>query len=153
VRSNLAASTATGRFAGTHLKDWGRPADRFTVTPIRVEQAGSYALQLRYHNSANQINLGISGGVKWMTLRERTGRMVAQGVIQLPHARLEKSNTPPVYSTPLMAELKSGDYTLELNDFYNMSYLEANATFSAAGGVAGPSNQFDIYGVRILRIQ
>ena len=153
VRSNLAPTTAGGRFAGTHLKAWGKPSDRFTVAPIRVEQAGSYALQLRYHNSANQINLGISGGVKWMTLRERQGRIVAQGVIQLPHARVEQSNTPLVYSTPLMAALKSGDYTLEVSDFYNMSYLQANAAFSGAGGVAGPSNQVDIYGVRILRIQ
>jgi hypothetical protein len=29
--------------------------------------------------------------------------------------------------------------------------LSSNASFSAAGGVDGPSNRFDIYGVRLLR--
>jgi hypothetical protein len=37
-----------------------------------------------------------------------------------------------------------------MSDFYNMSYLSSNASFSAAGGVEGPSNRFDIYGVRLL---
>ncbi len=153
VTSNIAVSAPGVRFAEAHLKDWGKPADTFAVSAIRVAQAASYAIQVRYHNSANQINLGISGGVKWLTLRDSHGRAVAQGVIQLPHARLEKTNTPLVYSTPVMATLAAGDYALELSDFYNMSYLQANSSFSAAGGTAGPSNNVDIYGVRLLRIQ
>jgi hypothetical protein len=40
-----------------------------------------------------------------------------------------------------------------MSDFYNMSYLQSNATFSAAGGVEGASNKFDIYGVRLLRVK
>jgi hypothetical protein len=40
-----------------------------------------------------------------------------------------------------------------MSDFYNMSYLQSNSTFSAAGGVEGPSNQFDIYGVRVVRVK
>ncbi|MES2016245.1 MAG: esterase [Pseudomonadota bacterium] len=153
VHSNLAIAGPNARFAEPHLKDWGKPDDTFAVSAIRVAQAGSYALQVRYHNSANQINLGISGGVKWMTLRDSRGRVVAQGVIQLPHARIDKANTPLVYSTPLTATLAAGEYALALSDFYNMSYMEANSTFSAAGGVQGPSNNFDIYGVRLLRTE
>jgi|GEM_PF-3776344 len=42
-------------------------------------------------------------------------------------------------------------YTLSLSDFYNLSYLNSNSTFSAARGVEGPSNRFDIHGVRILQ--
>jgi hypothetical protein len=58
-----------------------------------------------------------------------------------------------VYSTPLNARLKAGmRYRLQLSDFYNMSYLQSNSSFSAAGGVDGPSNRFDIYGVRLLRV-
>jgi hypothetical protein len=153
VTSNLAVSPPNARFAEPHLKDWGQPGDTFTVAPVRVAQAGSYALQVRYHNSANQINLGISGGVKWLALRDAGGRVVAQGVIQLPHARIEKSDTPLVYSTPLTATLPAGEYALALSDFYNMSYLQANSSFSAAGGTGGPSNRFDIYGVRLLRVK
>jgi hypothetical protein len=116
-----------------------------------VEQAGRYRVQLKYHNAANQINLGISGGVKWMTLRDEAGHAVAQGVVQMPHARVEKANTPLVYSTPLEARLPAGTYRIELGDFYNMSYLESNSTFSAAGGTDGPSNRIDIYGVRMVK--
>lgn len=150
--SSIAVSGPNARFAEPHLKDWGKPRDTFSVAPIQVRAAGNYALQIRYHNSANQINLGISGGVKWLELRNDAGRVVAQGVIALPHARLEQANTPIVYSTPLAAKLATGHYTLRMSDFYNMSYLQANSTFSAAGGSAGPSNMFDIYGVRLLRV-
>jgi hypothetical protein len=31
--------------------------------------------------------------------------------------------------------------------------LESNRSFSAAGGVEGPSNRFDIYGLRLLRVR
>jgi hypothetical protein len=151
VASNLSVSPPDQRFATARLKDWGRPGDRFAVSAIRVDKAGLYQLQLRYHNAANQINLGISGGVKWLALKDAAGHVVAQGVVQMPHARLDKAATPPVYSTALAAQLKPGAYALELSDFYNMSYLQSNASFSAAGGSDGPANRFDIFGVRLLR--
>jgi hypothetical protein len=151
VASNVAVSGPNERFAAPHLKDWGKPADTFAVGAIEVPVAGVYQVQVRYHNGANQINLGISGGVKWLAVKDRSGRIVARHVIQLPHARIEKTDTQPVYSTPLTAHLSAGQYSLELNDFYNMSYLQSNSTFSAAGGADGASNRFDIYGVRLLR--
>jgi len=151
VAASVAPSAADGRFAAApRLKDWGAPGDRFAVDAIRVGQAGTYQFQLRYHNAANQINLGISGGVKWLALKDASGRVVASTVVQLPHARVAKANTALVYSTPLTARLAAGSYRLEMSDFYNMSYLRSNSTFSAAGGTDGPSNRFDIYGVRIL---
>jgi hypothetical protein len=99
------------------------------------------------------VNLGISGGVKWLALKDESGAIVAQGVVQLPHARIEKAHTPTVYSTPLAVSLKRGVYRIEMSDFYNMSYLQSNSSFSAAGGIEGPSNRFDIYGVRLLRVR
>ncbi|WP_306397071.1 MGH1-like glycoside hydrolase domain-containing protein [Telluria beijingensis] len=152
VQSNLQATAPDARFTRPHLKDWGQPEDRFAIDGIRIEQAGDYRLQVRYHNGANQVNLGISGGVKWLALKDSTGKVVAQGVIQLPHAPLLKQDTPSVYSTPLAARVKAGSYRLEMTDFYNMSYLESNRSFTGAGG-AEPSNRFDIYGVRLLRVK
>ncbi|MBC7685581.1 MAG: esterase, partial [Bdellovibrionales bacterium] len=96
---------------------------------------------------------GISGGVKWLSVTDHSGKVLAQGGVQLPHARVEKERTPLVYSTPLMAKLNAGSYKLTLVDFYNMSYLQANSTFSAAGGASGPSNSADIYGVRLLQVK
>ncbi len=153
ISSNVAPSGPAPRFNALALKDWGKPGDRFEAGPVEIGKAGDYRLQLRYHNSANQINLGISGGVKWLAVKDEAGKTVAQGVVQMPHARLDKAATPAVYSTPLAARLKPGQYRLVLTDFYNMSYLQSNSSFSAAGGAAGPSNQFDIYGVRILRVK
>ncbi|MBQ5947213.1 esterase [Massilia sp. ST3] len=153
IVSNLKASPPNARFAAPHLANWGRPDDRFAVERIRVTQPGRYQVQLRYHNAANQVNLGISGGVKWLSLKDARGKVVAQGVIQLPHAPLAKANTPAVYSTPLAATLAAGSYRAELSDFYNMSYLESNSSFSAAGGTQGPSNRFDIHGLRLTRVR
>lgn len=149
VSSNVALAPPDARFAEPRLKNWGAGTDVFTVNGIDIARPGRYLVQLRYHNGANQINLGISGGVKWLTVRDAAGAVVAQGVVQLPHAKLMKSATLPVYSTPLPAHLKAGVYQLSLGDFYNMSYLQANASFSAAGGVDGPSNRADLFGVRI----
>ncbi len=126
---------------------WGRPGDTLHVD-VPVTEAGQYQVQLRYHNGANQINLGISGGVKWLSLRAANGRVVSEGVVSMPH-----SARPQVYSTPVRATLQPGRHTVELGDFYNMSYLQANSTFSAAGGLSGPSNRFDIHGVRLLRVK
>ncbi|WP_322402921.1 esterase [Massilia luteola] len=152
VQAGVALAPANARFAEPHLADWGRPVDRFTVRDVRVPGTGDYAVQVRYHNGANQVNLGISGGVKWLALKDESGKIVAQGVVQLPHARIDKANTPTVYSTPLAAHLRAHvPYRIEMSDFYNMSYLDSNRSFSAAGGVDGPSNRFDIYGVRLLR--
>ena len=151
VKSSVALQGPNARFAAPHIKDWGKPGDRFTVEGLKIASAGKYRVQLQYHNAANQINLGISAGVKWMAVKDAAGRTVAQGAMQMPHARVEKENTPLVYSTPLEARLAAGTYQIELSDFYNMSYLESNSTFSAAGGTEGPSNRFDIYGVRILK--
>jgi hypothetical protein len=153
VHAGVAMAGPNARFDEPHLANWGAPQDRFTVQDVRVPQAGEYALQVRYHNGANQVNLGISGGVKWLALKDESGAIVAQGVVQLPHARIEKAHTPVVYSTPLNVRLKGkGAYRVEMSDFFNMSYLQSNSTFSAAGGIEGPSNRFDIYGVRLLRV-
>jgi hypothetical protein len=145
-------STAA-RFDQPYLANWGAPQDRLTVSDIKLKQAGEYAVQIRYHNGANQVNLGISGGVKWLAVKDESGAIVAQGVVQLPHARIEKAHTPLVYSTPLMMRVKANTkYRIEMSDFYNMSYLQSNSSFSAAGGIEGPSNRFDIHGVRLLRV-
>jgi hypothetical protein len=135
------------------LRDWGKPGTALVLGAVKVASAGQYQVQLRYFNGANQINLGISGGVKWLTVKDAAGAVVAQGVVQLPHTRRDRSATPPVYSTPLPVRLTAGSYQLELSDFYNMSYLQANSTFSAAGGSEGPFNRSDIYGVRLLRTE
>jgi len=137
VQSSLAAQQ--GRIAG-----WGASSDTLSVSQLKVDRAGRYAVQLKYRNAAHEINLGISGGVKWMTLSDDAGHVVAQGVVQLPH------NAAVGWSTPLVAQLPAGSYRMQLSDFYNMSYLQSNSSYGDAGGIKGPSNRFDLYGLRLL---
>jgi hypothetical protein len=139
--------------ATPHLAGWGAPQDRFEASGLRIENTGTYAFQLRYRNEANQINLGISAGVKWLAIEDAAGHTVAQGVVQLPHTKPARGNTPAALSTPLSARLQPGAYRVRVSDFYNMSYLESNASFSGAGGTGGPSNRFDLYGVRVQRVE
>ena len=146
VSSNLKATPG----AAPYLAGWGAPQDRFYLRGLRIDAAGDYALQLRYRNEANQINLGISGGVKWVTVDDAAGRTVAQGVVQLPHTR---PAIGAALSTPLALRLRPGAYRVRLSDFYNMSYLESNASFSGAGGTGGPSNRVDLFGVRVQRMR
>ncbi|MDB5960578.1 MAG: esterase [Massilia sp.] len=117
---------------------------------VQVAAAGRYQVQLRYFNGANQINLGISSGVKRFSIRDFSGAVVASGVVSMPHVRA--GAVPFAYSTPLTAQLRPGSYSAEVDDFYNMSYLEANRTFSGAGGLTGPSNRVDLFGVRLLKV-
>jgi len=139
--------TSSIKAAAGRIANWGAPSDTFAVRDVRIGHDGDYALQLRYRNTAHQVNLGISGGVKWLSVRDRAGTVVAAGVVQLPHSPADAGTS---YSTPLRASLKAGSYRLQLHDFYNMSYLQSNTTYSDAGGVQGPSNRFDIHGVRVM---
>ena len=151
--SNRKPSPPDAQFAVPRIAGWGESGDRYAVERIDVATPGRYALQVRYHNAANDLRLGTSNGVKWLVLKDASGKAVAQGVIQMPHTPPAKENTPGVYSTPLAAQLKAGRYSIELSDFYNMSYLDSNSSFSGAGGVKGPHNRVDIMGVRLLRTQ
>jgi hypothetical protein len=59
----------------------------------------------------------------------------------------------PMYSTPAAILLKAGTYAVHVDDFYNMSYLEANAVYANGGGKGGALNKVDIFGLRMLRVE
>jgi hypothetical protein len=154
-RSHHSRPVCTGAaidIAAPRLLNWGAPGEQLAIDGIDVATAGRYQVQLRYYNGANQINLGISGGVKLLTMKDAAGATVARGVVTMPHARAGADGTPALYSTPLAAQLAAGRYRVQVDDFYNMSYLEANRSFSGAGGVAGPSNRVDLFGLRLLKV-
>ncbi|MEW6760266.1 MAG: esterase [Pseudomonadota bacterium] len=153
IASNIAARAPDAQFSMPRIVGWGQPGDRFAVERIEVAAPGRYQVQVRYHNAANLVNLGISNGMKWLVVKNDAGKTVAQGVVQMPHAPTAKGNTPAVYSTPLAASLTPGRYRIEMSDFYNMSYLDSNSSFSGAGGSKGAYNRVDIMGLRLLRTQ
>jgi hypothetical protein len=53
-----------------------------------------------------------------------------------------------MYSTLAAILLKAGTYAVRVDDFYNMSYLEANG-----GGRGGALNKVDIFGLRVLQAE
>ncbi len=151
IVSNIKPVAADAQFSAPRIVGWGQPGDRFAIERVEVGTPGRYQVQLSYHNAANLVNLGISNGVKWLAVKDAAGKIVGQGPIQMPHAPVAKADTPVVYSTPLGVTLGVGRYRIEMSDFYNMSYLESNSSFSGAGGGKGPYNRFDIMGVRLIR--
>lgn len=114
---------------------------------VTAARDGRYNVQLRYNNHAHQINLGITNAVQFLRLRDKNGAVAAEGIIQMPH------NSPangPAWSTPLPATLKQGSYRLELQPFYNMSNLQANASYADAGGSSGARNHAEVQAARLL---
>lgn len=147
IASNLRAQPADAAHAQPYLKQWGAAADTFSVRQIRVARAGEVHVQLAYFNTAHAINLGITSGVKMLRMRDAKGAIVAQQVVAMPHAA-----GGPAYSTPLSTVLPAGEYSLEMSDFMNMSYLASNAGYGDAGGVGGPLNRIDLAGVRLYGV-
>jgi hypothetical protein len=58
-----------------------------------------------------------------------------------------------MYSTLAAILLKAGTYAVRVDDFYNMSYLEANAVYANGGGRGGALNKVDIFGLRVLQAE
>ena len=134
---------------GERIAGWGAPKDRLGIDKVKLG-AGRYSFQLRYTNFSHALNTGISNGVKVLSVRDAAGRTVARRVIQMPHL---PPGSKPMYSTPADMLLKAGTYAVQLDDFYNMSYLEANAVYANGGGKGGALNKVDIFGLRVLRVE
>lgn len=149
VNSNISTTPADDKINTPYLNNWGSLNDTLTVSDIKIDADGDYDIQLQYHNNFNAINLGVTNGVKWLQVKNAAGDVVSEGVIQMPHAAVKDGKKPLVYSTPLAAKLAPGTYSLEVTDFYNMSYLASNTTYIASGGKDGQVNKFDLATIRI----
>ncbi|GAD01697.1 Six-hairpin glycosidase-like protein [Agarivorans albus] len=145
--SNVEVSPADTEITQAYLSQWGKTNDSLALSNLQVAVNGHYNIQLKYHNDHNAINLGVTNAVKWMVITNSDADIVAQGVVQMPHARTVNNTKPLVYSTPLVADLEAGTYSLSLHDFYNMSYLNANSTFTDTRD--GATNLVDIAAIKI----
>lgn len=153
VETNVAISSADELIDKDYLSDWGLENDSLIVNDVLITSLGDYDIQLQYHNDYNAINLGVTNGVKWLQVKDSLDNIVAEGVIQMPHALVVDGKKPLVYSTPLTTSLMPGKYSLHVTDFYNMSYLESNTTYTGNGGKDGPMNRIDIAAIRIQSVK
>jgi hypothetical protein len=90
----------------------------------------------------------VTNAVKRLTITDAAGAR-RQAVLQMPHVRPVGDRHPIRHSTRAYVHLTPGRYTIELSDFFNMSALAANATYTGPGGKAGPVNEARIAAVTI----
>ena len=144
-------SAADEHIDAQHIKGWGAPGDVLVLEKLTVTKAGNYDISVQYNNSHHAINLGITNGVKQVKVY-RAGEFepFAEGVIQLPHVLPASTVKPLRDSVPMMVSLEAGkDYRVEIVDFFNMSYLESNATYNDAGG-SKPVNTVEVAGIKVI---
>ena len=120
--------------------------------PFLLEHAGRYAFELLYDNHTYAINTGITNAVKVLVVRNSTGHEVARGVVQMPHIDARDGKHPHRRSTAVLAELPGGSYRAELFDFFNMSYLQANASYGGPGGASGPLNAAQVHALHVVAL-
>ena len=117
-----------------------------------LPEGGRFAFELLYDNHACAINTGITNAVKVLVVFTKDGREVTRGVVQMPHIEAQAGKFPLRRSTSLQAELPKGDYRAELLDFFNMSYLQANACYSGPGGTGGPLNDAHVEALLVVAL-
>lgn len=119
--------------------------------PFELTRAGLTGFELLYENRAGHIQTGVTNAVQWLRVLDAQGREVAAGVVQMPHQDDADRHTPGI-STMLRAQLPPGHYRLVLGEYFNMSALQANASYNGAGGLAGPLNQADVKAVKVVAL-
>ncbi|GCL64079.1 MGH1-like glycoside hydrolase domain-containing protein [Pseudaquabacterium pictum] len=116
------------------------------------DRAGPVGLELLYDNHAHETQTGVTNAVKVLRVRDSAGQAVAQGVVQMPHIEPDGDRHPLRLSTMLRCQLPAGRYRAELADFFNMSHLQANASYGGAGGAGGPLNAADIAALQVVTL-
>lgn len=143
LRGDAAQTLAVGRKAVL-----GQTLELGEVT---LPAAGRYALGTLYDNHSFALNTGVTNGVKRLVLVAADGTKHS-AIIQMPHVEPEGDKHPIRPSTRAIFDLPAGRYRLSLEDFFNMSGLSTNITYSATGGSAGPVNEAMIEALTIDKV-
>ena len=121
---------------------------RLVVAEVAIAAAGEYAIAAEYDNHVFAHNTGVTNAVKRLTITGPDG-VRHGGIVQMPHVRPAAGRYPIRRSTPVHVRLAPGRHTIELSDFFNMSALAANASYSGPGGRTGPVNAAGIAAITI----
>jgi hypothetical protein len=113
---------------------------------------GRVGLELLYDNHAHETQTGVTNAVKVLRVLDTQGREAARGIVQMPHIEPHNGQHPKRLSTMLRFTLPAGRYRAELVDFFNMSFLQANASYGGPGGVGGPLNAADIDALNVVTL-
>jgi hypothetical protein len=116
------------------------------------DTSGRVGLELLYDNHAHETQTGVTNAVKVLRVLDTQGREAARGIVQMPHIEPHNGQHPKRLSTMLRFTLPAGRYRAELVDFFNMSFLQANASYGGPGGVGGPLNAADIDALNVVTL-
>jgi hypothetical protein len=150
VSSNLTVSPAGQGLDKPALVEWGAPGDTLRVDDIQIDKAGRYAIQVVYNNRQHTIDSGVTAAVKLINVLDANDQKLAQAAVQMPNIEDRDGHHPFRISTEAVFEFKAGSYSLDVEDYFNMSYLQSNSTYNASGGQAGPVNTSSIAEFRII---
>ncbi|MET0401448.1 MAG: hypothetical protein ABW123_03555 [Cystobacter sp.] len=143
------ASTATDH-GRTHFNDWGA-ANQVLEAAFTPGVTGNYGAQLVYGNAFHAVNSGVTAAVKRIEVVNAAGQVVASDVLMMPQlSNWDVWGDSSFARFPLTA---GATYKVRVKDFYNMSYLESNATYGGAGGSGGPVNRANVSGMKLLRLE
>jgi hypothetical protein len=153
VESNVEVTPASINLNRAALIGWGKPTDRLIVNDVIINETGSYSIQAIYNNRQHTIDSGVTAAVKGIRILNKDGDLVNRGIIQMPNIADKGDIFPFLPSSEMVVNLKAGAYQIQFDDFFNMSYLETNATYSGSGGNSGPVNTATIAGVKVTRLE
>ena len=134
-----------------HFNNWGGTTQvlQAIFTPSTT---ASYAIHTEYGNNFNNPTTGITNCVKLIEVRTNaTNALVARDVVMMPH--LVHWDTWGDSSVAWVSLTAGVAYKIQIKDYYNMSYLQSNATYNGPGGSGGQVNRANISGIKILRMQ
>jgi len=152
VESNVKVTPAAGNLQKPALVAWGKPDDQLMVKNVIVDKPGVYSIQVIYNNRQHTIDSGVTAAVKAVSVLDGQGNVLNRGIVQMPNVADTDGQFPFLPSSEMVVALKPGSYKIQFNDFFNMSYLETNASYSGNGGASGPINTASIAEFKITRL-
>lgn len=154
VTSNIKPVVNSKHFAEAVLPEWGAANDELSFNKISIKSKGTYTIQVIYNNRQHTIDSGVTNAVKRLSVLDAKGALVQQAIVQMPNVKDAGDGRYPLNtSSEFKVTLDKGRYQLRFGDYFNMSYLQTNASYRPTGGAGGAVNKASIAGIKIVKLQ
>lgn len=129
------------------LHEWGQANQKLQLEKVTPAKSGVFAIQAEYAND-DRNNTGITCGVKKVSvIDEKTGEVIKSSIVTLPHA--EGGAWADSIFVPVALK-QNTTYTILVEDFFNMSYLNHFKTYKYRGGKNGMYNMINFAEIKVL---
>jgi len=136
-----------------YFADWGKSSDELRVNNFTPALSGHCAVRVEFSNGAGPLNTGITCAVKKLEIRDLDSDIpVASAYLVMPQSGDWKRFD---LSSIVLADFKAGKhYSLRIFEDVNsrnMSYLTANARYTASSG--GGTNDYNFVNLATIQFQ